>query len=124
MAAQDIKSARKFIIQKHSKADEVHWDLMLEAGAVLKTYRLGLPPEKLLQKKTTAAKIFDHPLKFLSYEGSVNQGLGSVVIVEVGTYHIVSERRDRCVLQLEGKVLKGKFTLTYIKGNRWEFSSS
>ena len=116
-----MKSVRRFVVQKHSKASEVHWDLMLEAGQVLETYRLDLPPEKLLQQATTAVKILDHPLKFLTYEGSVSNGKGSVEIAEAGTYQLLSGSENRRELQLNGKILKGKFTLTHIKNDKWEF---
>lgn len=101
----------------------MHWDLMLEVCGVLQTYRLEMPPEKLPHQANTATKIFDHPLKFLTYEGSVNAGKGSVEIVEAGTYRL-NECEDRQELQLNGKILKGKFTLTHIEGDRWEFSFS
>ena len=104
-----MKSVRRFVIQKHSKAGEVHWDLMLEAGRILETYRLDLPPEKLVQKTATAVKIFDHPLKFLTYEGSISNGKGSVEIAEAGTYQLLSGSKNRRELQLDGKFLKGKF---------------
>ena len=87
----------------------MHWDLMLEARQVLQTYRLGLPPEVLLQKTATAVKIFDHPQKFLTYEGIVNNGKGSVQIVEAGTSRLLSGSKNRRELQLDGKFLKGKF---------------
>ncbi len=95
---------------------------MLEARGVLETYRLELPPEKLSQQTTTATKIFDHPLKFLSYEGSVNKGKGSVKIADAGTYQLLSGSEHRKELQLDGKILKGRFTLTHIEDDRWEFT--
>lgn len=118
-----MKNIRKFVIQKHTRAGEVHWDLMLETGPVLETYRLGLPPDKLLQKRANAVKIFDHPSKFLTYEGSVNKGKGSVKIAETGTYRLLSESENCRQLQLNGRILKGKFTLIHIAGEKWQFQS-
>ncbi|MHC4720670.1 MAG: DNA polymerase ligase N-terminal domain-containing protein [Planctomycetota bacterium] len=112
---------RNFVIQKHSKADDVHWDLMLEAGQVLETYRLALPPEQLLKQTTAAVKISDHSLKFLTYQGTVNKGAGTVEIAETGTYQILSENAGRRQLQLNGSILKGKFTLTHIDAENWQF---
>lgn len=111
----------KFVIQKHTSGDEVHWDLMLQVGSALETYRLQLPPEELLYKKSTAIKIFDHPLKFLTYEGSVNNGKGRVEIAEAGTYNLLSENKDRKELQLDGRALKGRFSLVYVENDRWQF---
>ncbi len=117
-----MKKTKKFVLQKHTSPGDAHWDLMLEAGGVLETYRLELPPAKLSQQTTTAVKIFDHPLKFLSYEGSVNKGKGSVKIADAGTYQLLSDSEDRRELQLKGEILKGKFTLTHIEDDRWEFT--
>ena len=98
-----MKSVRKFVIQKHSKAGEVHWDLMLQAGQVLQTYRLQLPPEQLRRDGCTATRILDHPLKFLSYEGSVNNGQGSVELVDSGTYEVLSRDEGKIELLLHGR---------------------
>ena len=80
------KNTTRFVIQKHSRGDDVHWDLMLEAGPVLETWRLDKSPQELLRSPAGAEKIFDHPLKFLTYEGPVNQGQSQACIVESGTY--------------------------------------
>ncbi|MHC4068263.1 MAG: DNA polymerase ligase N-terminal domain-containing protein [Planctomycetota bacterium] len=119
-----MQSSREFVIQKHIKASNLHWDLMLEAGNVLETYRLELPLEKLMHQRSPAIRIFDHPLKFLTYEGSVNKGKGTVEIAERGTCQLLRESKHKKEFQFEGKILKGKFSLTNIKDNRWEFRRS
>ena len=118
---ENMEPVKRFVIQKHTKAGEVHWDLMLETGKVLQTYRLQLPPEKLPQQTSVALKIFDHPVKFLTYQGSVNKGKGTVEIAETGTYQMLNANERRQELLLEGKFLKGKFILTHIEDDRWEF---
>jgi len=119
-----MESARRFVIQKHKRGEDVHWDLMLEVGEVLQTYRLELPPAKLLEQTSSAVKIFDHPLKFLSYEGSVNSGKGSVEIAESGTYRMLNENEHHLELQLDGKILKGKFSIIHIENDKWELQRS
>ena len=116
-----MKRNRGFVIQEHARDESVHWDLMLETGGALQTYQLESPPDKLLEQRCTAVKIFDHALKFLTYEGAVNNGKGSVRIVEAGTYQLLS-KDERCFgLQIDGKILKGEFALTHVEGDRWEF---
>jgi bifunctional non-homologous end joining protein LigD len=116
-----MKSSKKFVIQKHTKSTEAHWDLMFDIGDTLKTYRLTLPPEKLRQQTCPVVKIFDHPIKFLTYEGSVNNGKGSVKIADAGTYQLLNDDYKHQLLLLNGKILKGKFTLTRIEDDNWQF---
>jgi bifunctional non-homologous end joining protein LigD len=120
----NLDNTGEFVVQKHTKAAHVHWDLMFQAGNVLQTYRLELPPEKLARQTNTAIKIFDHPLKFLTYEGSVNNNTGNVQIADKGTYQLLVKNDQTWQLLLNGKILKGNFTLKYVAGDCWEFLSA
>jgi hypothetical protein len=113
---------KKFVIQQHSSGPDVHWDFMLETADSLQTYRLDKAPSEALHRAVNATKIFDHPLKFLTYQGPVNKGQGSVRIIETGTYKIVHQAHNRIELDLNGKILKGKFTLFHIEGDNWRFA--
>jgi hypothetical protein len=97
---------------------------MLEVGSVLQTYRLELAPEELPHDKTTAVRIFDHPLKFLDYEGNLSEGKGSVQFADIGTCRILSDKENLRQLLLNGEILHGTATLTHIEGDRWECSFS
>ncbi|MFC1675784.1 DNA polymerase ligase N-terminal domain-containing protein [Planctomycetota bacterium] len=110
---------RKFVIQEHRSGADVHWDLMLEQTDVLETYRLDKGPGQLLAETANAEKIFDHPKKFLTYQGPVNKGAGRVEIVEAGTYKITNNQNGQLELSLDGRILKGDFTLTLVEGERW-----
>ncbi len=105
----------RFVVQEHTTLDGVHWDLMLEKGEVLTTFRLEQSPEAASTGTTRATKIFDHPLKFLTYEGPVQKGTGQVRIVERGTYEVPVEGEDVVALRLRGTILRGDFTLTRAK---------
>lgn len=102
---------KKFVIQAHTLDSRIHWDFMLEWGPVLRTYRLDKSPADIAGRRAGAVKIADHPLKFLSYEGPVNDGRGSVRIVEAGTYEIIKDGENRLELALNGEILKGKYNL-------------
>jgi hypothetical protein len=116
------KKPRRFVIQRHEREDEpVHWDLMLESasadksGDILETYRIGKPPEQWANEPIKAVKIFDHPFKFLTYEGSVNKGKGSVSIADTGIYRITTQGKNRLGLELAGSILKGEFVLDFVR---------
>jgi hypothetical protein len=113
---------KKFVIQEHATADSVHWDLMLESGDHLQTWRLDKNPAEVVSHSVEAVKIFDHPLKFLTYEGPVNQGKGKVKITEAGTYQIMHADSENMELHMNGGVLKDIFTLSCIKNDQWRFS--
>jgi hypothetical protein len=111
-----------FVIQRHEKQDEpVHWDLMLEHGDCLKTFRLDRLPESPMGACVTATPIFDHEKRFLTYEGPVNQGRGQVTIADQGVYETVDQSPTRWRLQLRGDVLSGTYILEKTEGKLWEF---
>jgi len=105
----------RFVVQEHTTPDGVHWDLMLEEGEVLTTFRLEQPPEAVSTGTLRATKIFDHPLRFLTYEGPVQKGTGKVRIVECGTCDLSVEGEDAIALRLHGTILQGDFTMTRAK---------
>ncbi len=105
----DTSTTRRFVIHKHTRGTDVHWDLMIECGDVLKTWRLGNPPEKLGTEKTKATPIFDHDKKFLTYQGPVNNGTGNVELVDEGMCTIESDKENNLKITFEGKITKDTF---------------
>ena len=115
-----MMSSGKFVVHKHLHQDKpVHWDLMFEAGPILETYRVDIPPQDWANRPANAVRIFDHSLKFLTYEGPVNQGRGSVRIADAGTYKLISDAPREILLEFEGKVLTGQFSLILVRDNHW-----
>jgi hypothetical protein len=112
----------RFVIQEHQKqGQETHWDLMLEHGEVLKTYRLDIPPKDILTCLALAVPIADHDKRFLTYEGPVNQGLGTVRIVEKGRYSRLLQNDLSWSFFLRGKLLKGPYEITKSHNDSWQF---
>ncbi|MCE5341840.1 MAG: hypothetical protein LLF92_12065 [Planctomycetaceae bacterium] len=106
-----MPTERHFVIHKHTRGDDIHWDLMIEYGDVLKTWRLDNPPEKLASEKTKATPIQDHDKKFLTYQGSVNNGTGTAEIVDEGTCTIKSDDGKILQVSFTGKILRKQITL-------------
>jgi hypothetical protein len=122
----------RYVILEHDWPTR-HWDLMLEVGDVLQTWRLPTPPAA--NKEVPAEKSFDHRLMYLDYEGPVSGHRGSVVRWDAGSYQLIVEEShgpneksrarskrnliDRRVIQLEGRRLQGVLELTYQEGTEW-----
>ena len=102
---------KQFVIQQHTTPDSVHWDLMLEMDDCLWTWRLNTPPADIKSEPVSAERIFDHPLRFLTYEGPVQNGTGQVTIADKGTYLLNEQVENSLLIEVQGKILKGKFTL-------------
>jgi hypothetical protein len=96
---------------------------MLERGDILTTFRLEQPPRVALNHAVRAVKIFDHPPRFLTYEGPVQKGTGKVRIVDRGTYALLTEAETAITMDLQGEVLQGGFTLAWMEGTTWQLIS-
>lgn len=84
------ETQKQFVIQQHTTPDGVHWDLLLEMDDCLWTWRLNTPPAEIKNQPIGAERIHDHPLRFLTYEGPVQNNTGRVTIADKGTYTIQS----------------------------------
>ena len=116
-----METKRRFVIHKHTQEGQTHWDLMIEDGDKLKTWRLENPPEKLATGKTKATPIFDHDKKFLTYQGPVNNGTGNVEIVDEGICTMKSSKEKQILIIFEGQIVKNNFVLEK-NINNWELS--
>jgi len=74
----------RFTISHHAGAKEGdHFDLLLEQGDSLKTWRLE---NTAFQFPQTARQIKDHRKLYLDFEGEIAGGRGTVKIWDTGTY--------------------------------------
>ena len=106
-------SGLRFVVQEH-RTEPLHWDLMLEKDGVLKTWSLAAEPPAAGPFRIAALQHFDHRLHYLTFEGEISGGRGTVRIVERGTYE--AEWGDRRVaLTLHGERLEGPFLLEFLK---------
>jgi hypothetical protein len=72
----------RFVILAHDWPTP-HWDLLLEAGPVLKAWRLLAEPGA---GPVPAEPNFDHRIAYLEYEGPVSGGRGTVTRWDAGTF--------------------------------------
>lgn len=106
----------RFVILEHDHPF-LHWDLMLECGPILRTWRLSAP--LAAGSEITATATFDHRLIYLDYEGPISGGRGCVNRHAFGTFTWQEDISDRVVIHLEGEQLRGALRLEQIAGERW-----
>ncbi len=94
----------RYVILEHDHP-VLHWDLMLEAGDVLRTWRLAALPE--LGQAVAAEATFDHRLHYLDYEGPIRGNRGRVVRWDRGVFAWQLDSPEQLVVQLEGERLSG-----------------
>ena len=113
--------AQRFVVHHHRGHGPEHWDLMLEAGEVLATWRLDRHPAGLSDGPIVATRIGDHRTAYLTYEGPVSGGRGTVEIVDAGTYTARRQAAASLDLDFEGRFLSGRLTLRRDEppGDRW-----
>jgi bifunctional non-homologous end joining protein LigD len=118
---QDSKFRGRFVVQEHH-ATHLHWDFRLEKEGVLKSWAVPKgPPEKSAIKRL-AIEVEDHEINYINFEGIIPEGqygAGTVKIWDRGTYQIESESPRRIVFNLNGKRLKGRYSLVYLKEKQW-----
>ncbi len=106
-----------FVIQKHD-ATHLHWDFRLEMDGVLKSWAVPKEPSKDPKVKRLAIEVEDHDLSYAKFAGIIEEGhygAGKVSIWDKGTYNLVEKKRDKIVIDLHGKKLKGHFALIKFK---------
>jgi hypothetical protein len=89
----------RYVILQHDHPF-LHWDLMLETGPVLRSWRLLSPPA--LNTPIPATALGDHRLVYLDYEGPVSGNRGTVTQWDRGDYEQVEESEQRLVVRLRG----------------------
>ena len=111
----------RFVILQHEVEGGEHWDLMLEYGNVLVTWRLAREPTDQASLPIVAKRIFDHRKSFLDFEGPLRGGRGHVQRADAGTVKIAKFTDSECVFDLQGGRLSGSLRLG-LSGEDWILS--
>jgi len=103
----------RFVIQEH-RARKLHYDFRLEMDGSLASWAVPKAPSKTAGLRRLAIKVEDHDLSYIDFEGEIEEGsygAGTVRIWDSGTFEIESRRENKIVFHLNGKRLKGRYTL-------------
>jgi len=100
-----------FVVLEHDHP-RLHWDLMLDTGDALRTWRLGALPKTGVT--TDCESLPDHRRAYLDYEGPVSGGRGRVSRVIAGQYELIQESAGELRLRLAfpGGILEATLTPT------------
>ena len=107
----------RYVILRHDHP-ALHWDLMLEAGDRLRTWRLAELPHPGVV--VAAEPIGDHRRLYLDYEGPVSGGRGTVERWDAGTFAGDANAPERVTVSVDGRRLRGVLTLARTESGGWE----
>ena len=93
----------------------VHWDLLVQRGEVLRSWRLLESPDRwrdgVSPAELSAEAIADHRLLYLDYEGDVSRERGRVVRWDHGQAEWLSDGESLVRMRLTGNRLIGELML-------------
>lgn len=106
----------RYVILEHDHP-HLHWDLMLDIGPTLRTWRLEKPPQP--GETVRAEMLGAHRRLYLDYEGPVSGGRGCVRRWDAGEFTIEEESAERLAFRMSGQRCQCTATLTFSKDDIW-----
>jgi len=106
----------RYVILEHNHP-ELHWDLMLEDGETLRTWRLARPPEPGVNGP--ALLIGNHRRVYLDYEGPVSGGRGTVQRWDAGEFDWLVDEPAKVQVRCRGSKLQGILQLVQAADGAW-----
>jgi bifunctional non-homologous end joining protein LigD len=116
---------RRFVIHEHH-ATNLHFDLRLEMGGVLKSWAVPKGLSLNPNHKRLSIEVPDHSISYINFVGTISEGsygAGRVVIWDNGEYLTAGEpleqlEKGRLNLTFYGKKLRGDFSLLRMKDRK------
>ena len=122
--------ATRFVILNHRVENGEHWDLMIERPEAtgrdpdfhgLATWQLTTNPVEQPNEAIAGRQLADHRMVYLDYEGPISGDRGTVTRVEKGTCELIEAGERIWRVNLQGKRLKGMYSVTLSSAGFWTF---
>jgi DNA ligase D-like protein (predicted ligase)/DNA ligase D-like protein (predicted polymerase)/DNA ligase D-like protein (predicted 3'-phosphoesterase) len=114
-------TGRSFVVHRHH-ASRLHYDLRLEREGTLQSWAVpkGLPPRPGI--KRLAVRVEDHPLEYLTFEGTIPKGEyggGRMWVFATGKYEVTKEKKDGFYFRLQSREITAEYRTYNTRGNDW-----
>ncbi|MFQ5502794.1 MAG: DNA polymerase ligase N-terminal domain-containing protein [Phycisphaerae bacterium] len=115
------RSTVRFVVLHHVEATGDHYDLMIEMGNQLATWKLHDPPEHIESEPYGVDRLPDHRPLYLDYEGPISGDRGHVTRHDSGVCVVHKHTDTRWAVTFCGQHLKGDYILECLdqSGARW-----
>jgi DNA ligase D-like protein (predicted 3'-phosphoesterase) len=125
---KETERRRRFVIHEHH-ATNLHFDLRLEMGGVLKSWAVPKGLSLNPNDKRLAIEVPDHSLSYIDFVGTLAEGTygaGRVAIWDNGEYLTGGEpleqlEKGRLNFTFYGKKLRGSFSLLRMKDRKGQW---
>jgi bifunctional non-homologous end joining protein LigD len=114
-------SGARFVVQEHH-ARRLHWDLRLERDGVLVSWALPRGIPQTPKDNRLAVHTEDHPLEYLSFEGTIPKGeygAGEMRVWDAGTYEAEKFEPKKVEVTLHGERVRGRYALFHTRDDDW-----
>lgn len=105
------REQRRFVVLRHEQDGHHHFDLMIDTGPALATWKMPEPPETTRAVPQDCLRLPDHRRRYLDYQGPLSENRGEVTRHDDG-HCIVHACSPVCwEITFYGRELRGRVRL-------------
>ncbi len=111
----------RYTIHSHKQKRGEHWDLRILSPRKSVVWSFAIPKSRFPDKKNEKILLIqteDHPVKWLSYEGTLKKG-DVISILETSTCTVTLESKKKMSITFNGEFISGNYTFYKISIDNW-----